>query len=266
MKKFIALLLIPVNVWALGNLYIVGGGKQPDALMQKFLGLCGKENKILVIAKASSYEAEVREEVKNWMLSLGAKNVVPYVCEESQSDCQTNFKNVRCIYFSGGDQNKLTKHFYGKGFVKLIRKIHIGGGTIGGTSAGAAIQSEIMLTGDILDSAPKFNRIAKDHVETTRGFGFLSDFVIDQHFIKRGRQNRLLSTVLENPNLVGLGIDESTAAIFKGSLSEFTVEGKGSVMVYDARSTDTLGTDTRSNFNVQNLKMNILTEGMGFSL
>ena len=132
-----------------------------------------------------------------------------------------------------------------------------------GTSAGAAIMSEVMLSGNILDDAEGFSRIAVNHVEDSIGFGFLKNFIIDQHFVKRQRQNRLLSKVLELPYLVGVGIDESTAIVFKNSITEFTVTGQASVVIFDARQTSP-GLDGRGNFSVKNLSQSILSSDQTF--
>tara|TARA_R110002049_G_scaffold88982_2_gene224248 strand:- start:524 stop:1324 length:801 start_codon:yes stop_codon:yes gene_type:complete len=264
MKKFISLILFPVQAFALGNLFIIGGGSQSDELVSEYLNLCGLENKILIIAKASSLEEEVLAEVEARFKNLGAKNTQKYICSGSADNCIKQLESVKCLYFSGGDQKKLTSHFGASQFLSKIKSEYDKGMTIIGTSAGAAIMSEIMLTGNILDDSRGFTRIAQSHVEDASGFGFVKNFIIDQHFIKRQRQNRLLSKVLELPSLVGLGIDESTAVVFKNSLNEFSVSGEGTVIVYDARKVNQLSNDRRGNFSVSNINLSILSQGQGF--
>ena len=263
MKKFILLLLLPLQSFAFGNLFIIGGGSQSDELVSEFLQLCAPSKNLLIIAKASSLEEEVLAEVEARFQSLGAKNTRKYFCQTQADDCVEQFENVQCVYFSGGDQKKLTAHFLGTKAFKKLHQIFLEGGSIIGTSAGAAIMSEVMLSGNILDAADGFSRIAINHVEDTVGFGFLKSFIIDQHFVKRQRQNRLLSKVLELPSFVGVGIDESTAIVFKNSITEFTVTGKASVIIFDARHTEPQ-VDDRGNFSVKSLTQSILTSGQSF--
>ena len=258
--------MLPLNAFALGNLFIIGGGSQSDALVENFLNLCGKHKSILVVAKASSYETEVIQETSKRFNELGAKNVNGYRCDGLADECLAQLEDISCVYFSGGDQKKLTAHFGATKFLNKLHELFVSGGSLAGTSAGAAIMSQIMLSGNILDGATSFSRIARDHVEESEGFGFLKYFIIDQHFIKRKRQNRLLSKVLELPSLVGVGIDESTAIVFKNSLTSFSVVGAASVMVYDAREVKNLSTDSSNNFNATDIKLSILTSGSQFKL
>jgi cyanophycinase len=103
------------------------------------------------------------------------------------------------------------------------------GATISGTSAGAAVMSKIMITGNQLkNKASSFSTIEEGNVETSRGLGFLTNVIIDQHFLIRSRHNRLLSLVIEH-NITGIGIDESTAILVKGN--DVEVIGESQVLV-----------------------------------
>ncbi len=264
--NWLLLFFLPFNAFALGNLFIIGGGAQSDALVQEYLDLCGRDKKMLVVAKASGYEEEVLRETIERFTTLGATQLNGYRCDGDANSCSEQLAQVECVYFSGGDQKRLVDHFANTSVMEQLKKIYQNGGTVAGTSAGAAIMSDVMLTGNIVDGAQSFNRIAKDHVESAAGFGFLSGFVVDQHFVKRQRQNRLISKVLENPELVGIGIDESTAVVFKNSTRRFEVVGAASVMVYDARTAQQLHVDEQKNFNAVNIKLSILTSGGSFAL
>jgi cyanophycinase len=119
-----------------------------------------------------------------------------------------------------------------KKLIELYRK----GAVIGGTSAGAAVMSEVMITGDEkreVQEGHAFETLQADNVVTIRGFGFIQSAIIDQHFIRRKRHNRLISLVAENPELLGIGIDESTAIVVNPD-DTFGVLGERSVVVYDA--------------------------------
>lgn len=121
------------------------------------------------------------------------------------------------VWFSGGDQSRLTKVYRGTLFEKELRKLQARGGVIGGTSAGAAVMSDPMITG------------GRERAITGPGFGFLPGFIVDQHFLARERQKRLSGVIAANPGLVGLGIDEGTAAIVRDQ--SLRVVGKSTVTV-----------------------------------
>jgi cyanophycinase len=87
---------------------------------------------------------------------------------------------------------------------------------------------------DLKSPLAAYMTVARDDVETVPGFGFLPGAVVDQHFIRRRRSNRLLSVVLEHPQLVGVGIDESTA-LEVGPDGRWKVLGESAAMIFDAR-------------------------------
>jgi cyanophycinase len=122
----------------------------------------------------------------------------------------------------------------------MHRRYHEGA-AVGGTSAGAAIMSDSMITGNQTPPGDttgyygdEFPVIARRRVEVARGLGFLPGTIVDQHFIRRERHNRLISAVLERPSLIGVGIDESTA-LEVGRGGRWTVLGESEVVIYDAR-------------------------------
>jgi cyanophycinase len=118
-----------------------------------------------------------------------------------------------------------------------LLELHRRGCVIGGTSAGAAVMSEIMITGDERRKSREgrgWSTIEAENVITVRGFGLVEEAIVDQHFVARKRHNRLMSLVLEKPTLVGLGIDESTAVLIRPD-GAYEVLGNNQVIVYDAR-------------------------------
>jgi len=140
----------------------------------------------------------------------------------------------RCtgFWFSGGDQNRVGDKIVGTPLQKLILERYAEGAGIGGTSAGAAIMSRIMLTGDDRDGKEALTEIGKGAYRTREGMGFLPEScIVDQHFLRRNRQNRLFSVMMEHPDHLGLGIDEATALVVKGGKA--TVLGEHGVMVFD---------------------------------
>lgn len=257
---------------AKGTLLIIGGGSRPDYMMEKIIELAGGDNsKILVIPNASSDPIDVAEYQVNQLKSLGANNV-EYVFlngQEANSDSALSLlEGVTGIFFSGGDQSRLTEDLLGTKFLEKIKSIYREGGVISGTSAGAAVMSEIMITGNEIiqpDSNDSFTTIMSGNIETTKGFGFITSAIIDQHFIYRKRHNRLLSLVLDNPKLLGIGIDESTAILVHQDFT-FDVIGEFQVIIYDASDSADIAMTEKGFFGSSNIKMHILKSGDKFSL
>jgi cyanophycinase len=218
-----------------GHLLLIGGGDKPPDVMRKFVELAGgKDAPIVAIPTASSepdaaeyYEKLLREE-------HGCTNAVSLrirsKADAERADWAALARKARGIFFGGGDQVRITNALLGTPVGDAIAAAFADGAVVGGTSAGTACQSEVMITGE-----GNFTQVATRSVELWTGLGFLpGDVVVDQHFIRRQRQNRLLSVVLENPGLLGVGVDEDTA-IWVRPDGTFQVLGFGGVMVFDAK-------------------------------
>ena len=109
------------------------------------------------------------------------------------------------------------------------------------------------------DSADAYLTIARDDIVTTAGFGFLTNAIVDQHFFRRKRHNRLLSVVLEHPDLLGVGIDESTALV-ADSLGQWSVIGASAAIAYDARGA-TITDPSRRTLGATGVRVDILPPG-----
>ena len=243
-----------------GFLFIIGGGKRPKYMQQKIVELAGgKESKIVIIPNASSRPLDSALFQRYQFEQAGAGEVVFILSIPETADDDSNLavlQDATGIFFSGGDQSRLTKHLQNTKLLDKIKKIYENGGVISGTSAGAAVMSKIMITGDELvnkDTTRSFISIQKGNVATVEGFAFIESAIVDQHFIKRKRLNRLINLVLENPTLLGIGIDESTAIIVNPDHS-FEVLGENTVMVFDGRELTGISKDKNLNlcFDVAN--------------
>lgn len=258
---------------AKGHLVIIGGGERTSEIMRRFVDFAGGPEKanIMVIPLASRNPREAGRDLMAEFKSLGVRNVdwVLFNRDEAMSDTVSGkFSGATGVYFTGGDQVRVTRVIVGTPLQRKLIQLYRDGAVIGGTSAGAAIMSKVMITGDELinkDTTRAFVSILKGNVQTVEGLGFLDHVIVDQHFIKRKRLNRLISVVLEHPELPGIGIDESTALLVNPD-GTFEVLGEGTVMVFDGRTTKAIHTDSRGNLAARNVIMHLYSSGEKFDL
>ena len=223
-----------------GRLFIIGGGDRDAEMTKQFIALSERVNtgRILVLPMAGATPAESGADMVKELKGLGSKKVEFRILTREQAekpDAAAILDGVGGVYFTGGDQARVTKALLGTPVHRKLLEIYEQGAVIGGTSAGAAIMSEIMITGDEVrkpESGHEFETIEAGNVITTPGLGFIKSAVIDQHFATRKRHNRLISVLAEHPALLGIGIDESTAIIV-GPDETFEVIGENNVLVYD---------------------------------
>ena len=214
MKLFPFLLCIffTSSLWARGELFLIGGGKRTDELVQKIVEI--SRGKVLIIPLASEIPDEVAASVKAELMRNGADKVVVYDTLKGIEQ----IKNTNLIFFTGGSQVRLMNAMAGTEALKLIRDRFQKDLSLAGTSAGTAIMSEIMLTGE-------------SDLPYASGFGFMKKVILDQHFLKRNRQARLIKAIHMHPEYLGIGVDESTAIHVKDDFS-FEVYGVSDVLVY----------------------------------
>lgn len=225
-----------------GQLFIVGGGERDEPLMKRFIELAKGfgTGRIVIFTMASSVPLEVGPELVAEFQKLGVKDVV--YCqltrdEAMKADSAKILDGVSAIWFAGGDQARLTAALLDTPIHARMLELYAEGCLLGGTSAGAAVMSEVMITGDekrTTDENLNWQTVEADNVVRVRGFGFVKNAIIDQHFLIRRRQNRLISLVLENPALLGAGIDEATAILVRPD-GKWEVLGESQVYVVDSR-------------------------------
>jgi cyanophycinase len=205
---------------------VVGGGGTGPEIVARALELSGGKKAIVVVLPQSSAAPEAGDSsVKMW-LEAGAAEAEKVAFSDPAA--AEKLRRATLIWMPGGDQNRFMKAIDGTGLTEVIRERHRAGVTVGGTSAGAAVLAEAMFTGDA-----DLKSIKAGATVTSRGLAIWPEVLIDQHFLARQRNNRLMSAVLDRPSLVGIGIDEGTAVVARGD--SFEVIGKSSVMVIDAR-------------------------------
>jgi cyanophycinase len=228
-----------------GTLLIVGGGSQPRELVRHFVDLAGGPGKarIAILPMATSDAVATGAEKEAELDSLGADSFVVNVtrAQADEDSVVRKLSTASGIWFPGGDQSLLVAALQGSAALRAIHDRFRAGAVVGGTSAGAAVMSDSMITGNqfwpgmtVAVDSPSFSRITRRSIEIVPGLGFIHNAIVDQHFIRRQRENRLFSVVLERPSLLGVGIDEGTALKVTPD-GRWTVMGKSSVMILDAR-------------------------------
>ncbi len=205
-----------------GRLVVVGGGRMPDEVWRRLVEAPGgKAGRAAVLPYASQRDGAGDSDAKR-LRELG----VPEVSVPRADDPAAVLEAIRAadlIWMPGGDQTRLMRVLSGvEGAVEAIRDRHRAGATVGGTSAGAAVMSKVMISGG-----------SGDEVKIGEGLGLWPEAIVDQHFLKRSRQERLKAALRKHPGRLGVGIDEGTA-VFVGPGS-FEVVGASKAVVMDAR-------------------------------
>ncbi len=250
-----------------GHLFIIGGGERDEPLMKRYVELAKGfgSGQVVIFTMASSVPLEVGPELVAEFRNYGVKDVVYYQLtrdEAMKADSAKILDGVSAIWFSGGDQARLTAVLLDTPIHARMLELYAEGGLIGGTSAGAAVMSEVMITGAEkrkFEEGREWSTIEADNIVHVRGFGFLKNAIIDQHFLVRRRQNRLISLVLENPALTGAGIDEATAVLVRPD-GKWEVLGESQVFVVDARRATVSGTATKR-LGAHGLALHLLLPG-----
>jgi len=218
-----------------GTLIIIGGheDKGDDPLILKEVVSRIGDGKLVVATVASALPDEMWEDYQRVFRRLGVKHLFR-LDVESHEDAYSDGKrrileDADGVFFTGGDQLKITSLIGASPICERLREIYHEGGVICGTSAGASVMTDTMLVGGGKEESARIGSM----VRMAPGLALVSDMLIDQHFAERGRIGRLLGAVAQNPRLLGIGIDENTAIVLTGG-RRFRVIGEGAVYVINA--------------------------------
>ncbi len=238
-----------------GALVIVGGGGTTAPICARALELArGPQTKVVVLPQASSVENRGHESAQMWRDAGAAQALVVEFTDAAAA--REAIAAADLVWIGGGDQSRFMREARAAEMLELLVERHRAGVVFGGTSAGAAVMSSIMITGEP-DNATE--RIAPGSQVFADGLGLLDGAVVDQHFVIRRRTNRLLSAVLAHPERVGFGIDERTALI---ALPErYEVVGEGPVVVFDARRASISPADSGPVWSARDLRLSVLRQG-----
>ena len=216
-----------------GSLYIVGGGGMPQGLMTQMIKEAGgvENAKCVYIPCSESANVNERQRTVTMWKRMGVKHATfIHTKDRNKSNTDEEFlaplKDATMLWFGGGRQWNFADSYYGTKAHKLMKDVLHRGGVIGGSSAGASIQGRFLARATPIGNA---NILAPGYIRG--GLGFLSGVAIDQHFSQRGRQKDMTQLVDKYPQMLGIGIDETTAIVVRKSRAE--VVGAGKVYFYN---------------------------------
>jgi cyanophycinase len=251
-----------------GTLIIIGGheDKEDECRILKEIVRHTHNGRLVLATIASEEPNEYYEEYKDCFERLGIKELLHlYIADRAETTNEDKLRlleDVDGVFFTGGDQLRISSQIGDTPFETKIHEIYENGGVIAGTSAGASVMSEVML---IRGTNAESHRIGDLHMAA--GLRLLRDVIIDQHFAERGRIGRLLGAVALNPRILGIGIDEDTAIMVRGR--EFEVIGSGAVYIVDGssmtRSNITEG-EAKRTLSMSDIRLHLLSCGDRFNL
>src|SRR3984885_12852444 len=248
----------------------IGGAENKEndpPILERFVRVSGGDEADIVIIPTASRMHETGTRYEQIFKTLGATRVT-VMDFDTRRDCHERGRLQRIeeasgIFFTGGNQLRLTTLLGGTPVAKLIRLRNAQGVTVGGTSAGASILSEHMIAAGDEGSA-----MVAGSVRLAPGLGLTNRFIIDQHFRQRDRLGRLLTALAYNPFAIGIGLDEDTAA-FIGPDETVEVEGSGAVTIVDGADVTYSSIDSVEEGQpvcMLGLRLHLLVAGATFNL
>jgi cyanophycinase len=253
-----------------GYVIPIGGAEEKidnPKILKRFVELAGGKDAVIAVIPTASQLDDTGERYETLLTELGAGKAFSLPINEradaQKSDYVASLEGCTAIFITGGNQLRLSTILGGTPIAQSIRKLNAQGVHVAGTSAGAAIVSQHMITGGNTGVVP-----TEDGVNLAPGMGLINTVVVDQHFNERNRLARLLSAVSYNPFLIGIGLDEDTAAFIDGD-NVFTVVGSGAITVVDPSDIEysSMAEAGRGQaLTLLNLKLHILAAGSRYDI
>ena len=255
----LALLLSAVSALAQtpGAIVAVGGGGTTEKIVARTLALAGGREAAVVVLPQSSELPDAGDGSVTMWRDAGAKSARKI--DFKDPGARSALESATLIWIPGGDQNRFMNAISGTGLDDVIRARNRAGAVVGGTSAGAAVLSALMITGEA-----DLQSLTAGKTEVTKGLALFSAGLFDQHFLKRQRSNRLLSAVLDHPQTIGVGIDEATAVIVRDGQLE--VVGRSAVVIFDARRAAVEAASAGAVVAATGVVTSVLRDGMTYRL
>ena len=253
-----------------GPLLLIGGNedKQKDRRILTEIARQIGDGHLLLITAATNLPDELADEYRGIFRALGVRHIEPVdVRRREQAYDEALLKKVggaAGAFITGGDQLRLTSQLGGTPLLTALRALHESGGLLAGTSAGAAAMPDAMLIAGASDSSYQLHDLTM-----SAGLGFLSRVTVDTHFSQRGRISRLIGAATQNPEILGLGIDEDTAVVIRRGGGPLHVLGSGAVYVVDGTDISFSSLAARHPegiVTVHDVRLHVLGEGQAFDL
>ena len=254
-----------------GLLMAIGGAEdkaRERVILRAFLEAAGGPDANLVVLATASEMADAGERYAGLFEAMhaGTVEVLRVRCREDAVAAGAGVLDLLelagGLFITGGSQLRISAALGGTAIAATIRRRHAEGMVVAGTSAGAAVLSEHMISMGDSGATPR-----RRLVQMAQGLGLAPDVVIDQHFRQRDRLGRLVTALSYNPGPLGVGVDEDTAVVIDGD--ELRVIGNGAVTVLDAsglRYTDSPDVRRGQPLAALGLKLDFLTSGCRYDL
>ena len=255
-----------------GLLMAIGGAEdkaRERAVLRRFVEACGGADSVIVVLATASEVPETGERYTDLFYDLHAQTVeVLHVRTREDAlevgpDIHDLLEYATGFFMTGGSQLRISSALGGTALAATLRRRHAEGMVVAGTSAGAAVLSRHMIAMGESGGTPK-----RRLVQMAQGLGFAPDLIIDQHFRRRDRMGRLITALSYNPEPLGIGVDEDTAAVIDAD-GVMTVLGSGAVTVVDASSvrfTDSHAVRRGQPIAMLGLKVDFLTSGCRYDV
>jgi cyanophycinase len=256
----------------LGRLIPIGGNEDKDlsqaTILPEVVKIAGGRRARIVVCGSPSAKPDEKERVyKKIFEDLGAAEVMEADIHErldaEKPELVEKVRRATAVFFTGGDQLRLTSLIAGTPFGDCVReRLWEEGLIVSGTSAGAAAMSSTMVIGGSDDGT-----VRRADVRVAPGLGYLRDTTVDTHFAQRGRISRLLCIFAQNPQVLGIGLDEDTGIVVTPG-KRFEVIGKGAVFVFDGRVTHSNAAEASDDevLALTDSALHVLPTGYGFDL
>jgi cyanophycinase len=256
-----------------GPLIAIGGAEdkvRERAILRYFLEVSGGPDASIVVLATASELPETGERYADLFYSMNADSVeVLRIATREEAlalgdDVRDLLEFATGVFITGGSQLRLSSALGGTMIAETICARHEAGMVVAGTSAGAAFLSRHMIALGDSGATPR-----RRLVHLAPGLGLAPDLVIDQHFRRRDRLGRLLTALSYSPGLLGLGVDENTAAVVQPATHQMSVIGEGAVTVVDASGltfTNSHAVRRGQPVAMLGVKLDILTAGCRYDL
>lgn len=254
-----------------GNLVIIGGAedKETECEILRFIINKVDQNggRLVIMTAATSHSEKTKKLYSDTFEKLHFSNY-DFIDFNDRDDASSNeyismIEKCGGVFFTGGDQLKITSLIGGTRLLKSLQQVYEKGVLIAGTSAGASCVCSTMIVSGREEDSPK-----KCTIKMAPGLGFIDGVLIDQHFSQRGRIGRLLNAVAQNPESIGIGIDEDTALVVEKD-SSFRVIGNGAVTIVDGSGishTNVSGLNPDEVLAITGILLHVLPKGYRYDI